>query len=428
MRVLGIGDYLDLGDLYLNLLKQGHDVRAHAADPAFSRVMRGLVPRSVDWRADLEWVRAAGRDGVVIVETADRGALQDELRAGGVQVIGGCALGDRLEGDREFAQGVMRECGMRTAPVTTFSRYSDAIAHLTGHPQRCVYKHNGHRMPADHNYVGELEDGSDVVALLDQYRRNAGDEADFILMDHIDGVEMGVGAYFDGAEFLTPACLDWEHKHFFDGDLGELTGEMGTVVSYRGAERLFGETLGRMAPRLRAAGYVGYINLNTMVNAAGVWPLEFTCRFGYPGFAILDALHEQGWEPILRAMLRLPGGGLSTASGFAVGVVLTTPPFPAMAPADRVCQLPISFRSEPTADELRHLHFAEVETDGRRWSWCGPSGYALVATGSGETVEAAQLRAYGLIGKVVVPNGRYRSDIGTRLRTSQLAFLASLGY
>ena len=185
---------------------------------------------------------------------------------------------------------------------THFDDYAAALAFLREHPARYVFKFSDGESASTRNYVGEMDDGSDVVALIERERarRVPGTAVDFVLMDHVAGVEVGIGAYFNGDSFLEPACIDWEHKRFFPGDIGELTGEMGTVVSYRGSRRLFDLTLAKIAPGLRSAGFHGYINLNTIVNAAGVWPLEFTSRFGYPGFAICDALHVEGWDRIFR--------------------------------------------------------------------------------------------------------------------------------
>src|SRR4051812_40572899 len=102
MRFLGIGDSCDLGALYMRLLDEGHEVRVHAANPLCHGTLAGIVTRVEDWKAELGWIKAAGRDGIILFENVaeQRGQLQDELRRDGFNVIGGSAYGDRLENDR----------------------------------------------------------------------------------------------------------------------------------------------------------------------------------------------------------------------------------------------------------------------------------------------------------------------------------------
>jgi phosphoribosylamine---glycine ligase len=240
-------------------------------------------------------------------------------------------------------------------------------------------------------------------------------------------LEMGVGAYFNGEDFLKPACLDWEHKRFFPGDLGELTGEMGTVVTYSRSKRFFDRTLAKMAPLLRENGYCGYINLNTIVNDEGIWPLEFTCRFGYPGYAILDPLQKTSWADLFRAMITRSTLCFDAAPGFAVGIVITTPPFPYSRDTVPVqVGLPVLFDGDLSQAEQGHVHYGEVALHNGRLVTSGASGYTLVVTGIGQTIEAARNAANALADKVVVPNARYRRDIGTRLIEGEFAKMEAL--
>lgn len=426
MRFLGIGDYLSLGDLYLRLAQTGHEVRVHVAQSEAHGILAGMIARVDDWRAELEWVR----DGIIVFETASHGAIADQLRRDGYRVIGGSEYGDRLENDRAFGQRVMRGAGMRTAPTHAFDEVDAALAFLAAHPGRYVYKLSDDTAASTRNYIGELEDGRDLVALLAS-ERDAGTRAPFVLMEHLTGVEVGIGAYFDGEHFMEPAVVDWEHKRFFPGDLGELTGEMGTVVSYRNAKRLFDATLGRIVPQLRAARHVGYLNINTIVNERGVWPLEFTMRFGYPGFAICDALHLDRWDTIFARMCAPTGfpQSFATRDGFAVGVVLTVPPFPhEYGYAELSKGAPIFFRDSLTDDDRTHLHYGEVALRDGQLVAAGSLGYLMVVTGIGAGIRAAQTDAYARARKIVVQNLRYRNDIGDRLAARDYDTLVQLGH
>ena len=432
MRFLGIGDSNDLLALYLQLEHQGHEVRVHVRDPDAADVGLGLVPRVDDWRAALPWVRTAGREGVLLFETATDGVLQDSLRREGYQVIGGSAAGDRLEAEREVGQQLLATLGLRTAETQLFVDFEAAARFVRERPRRYVYKPDGLGFASTRTYVGQLEDGTDLLPIL--ARQSATWPVDtpvrFILMDHVSGVEMGVGAYFDGRRFLRPACLDWEHKRLFPGDLGELTGEMGTLATYDGSDRFFEATLARVEPWLARAGYCGYINLNTVVNADGVWPLEFTCRFGYPGYAVLSVLQRDGWAALFRQLLSGDGGSFRSERGFSVAVVLTVPPFPYRDGYARLSKgLPITFRRDLAEDERdRHLHPGEVTRAGGMLLIAGSVGYVMVATGMGRDVPEARKAAYRTAAKVVVPNVRYRLDIGQRFIAEDRATLERLGW
>ena len=420
MRVLGVSETCDLGSMYLRLIGEGHEARVSVSEPLAAGTMAGMVPRASDWRSELSWIREAGSDGLILFEAVGFGALQDELRSDGFNVIGGSAFGDRLEEDRAFAQQLLGERGMRVAPAPEFTSAAAALADLAGRQRRSVFKRSA--SSAD-TFVGSEPDGRDVAAFL----RSGGvaDGQPFLLMDYVEGIETGVGAYFNGDRFLKPACVDWEHKRFFANDMGELTGEMGTVASFDGSDRLFEATLGLVESLFREAGHVGYVNLNTIINDDGVWPLEFTCRFGYPGFAVLEPLQSLGWGDLFRSMIRRDVDRFPTARGYSVCVVLSTPPFPY---SRKEIAIPVGLPVVADGVDPEHLHWGEVGKAENIVVTAGLYGWTAVVTGTGGSIGEARDAAYGRAERVRAPNMRYRLDIAEKLIGSDLERLRERGW
>ena len=91
MKFLGIGDYCDLGALYLRLVESGHEVKVYVENADYHGIYAGMLTFTPDWRSELDWIRQAGANGIILFESAAKGTIQDALRQEGYQVIGGSA-------------------------------------------------------------------------------------------------------------------------------------------------------------------------------------------------------------------------------------------------------------------------------------------------------------------------------------------------
>lgn len=81
-----------------------------------------------------------------------------------------------------------------------------------------------------------------------------------------------------------------------------------------------------------------------------------------------------------------------------------------------------------TLIDQKNLHLNEVEMLNGYLVTSGVNGNVATAVGNGRTIEAAINQVYALAKKVIVPNIRYRQDIGANLLTGDLQQLIEWGY
>src|SRR5262249_9056364 len=202
-----------------------------------------------------------------------------------------------LEEDRAFGQQELKAAGVAIIPQENFTSFDDAVAYVRANPHRYVLKPSGEAQNDKRLlFVGEEEDGRDVIQVLEDYKQHLADKVkEFQLQRRIVGVEVAVCAFFNGREFVTPICVNFEHKKLFPGDIGPSTGEMGTTMFWSEPNRLFNSTLKKMEAKLAEARYTGSIDVNCIVNSNGIYPLEFTSRFGYPAISIQQEGCSRRW-------------------------------------------------------------------------------------------------------------------------------------
>lgn len=411
-KFLFVSDESLSGDIAWRLKLEGHDVKVFIKSDEDQDVYDGFLDKVAAWEPHKDWA------DVIVFDDTGFGKVADNLRKEGKRVIGGSEYTDRLEEDREFGQEEMKKAGMAVLPHWDFSDFEKAISFIRETPGRYVFKPSGSISSQFKGilFLGKEESGSDLIEVLEHNKRSWAKKIKFFQLQKLaQGVEVAIGAFFNGHDYIYPINVNFEHKKLFPGDIGPFTGEMGTLMYWSEPNRIFHLTLEKMKESLAASKYIGYIDINCIVNNNGVYPLEFTARFGYPTISIQ---HEGVLTPIGEWFLRMATGEdftLRTKKGFQIGVVVAVPPFP----FDDKREFEIYKDSSILFKKQGHdgIHLGDVKMIENDWKLAGQTGYALVITGSGTTVAEARKMVYNRIGNIMIQNMYYRTDIGLRWNT-----------
>ena len=213
-----------IGDIAWQVSKEGHSVKYFIENPEEKEVGSGFVPMIDEWEKEVDWA-----DVIVFDDVLGQGEKAKKLRDRGKFVIGGSPYTDKLEDDRAFGQEELKKAGVSIIPHWEFTSFEEAIKFVHENPGRYVIKPNGEAQNIKGLlFIGEEEDGKDVIQVLSDYNKAWADKIpEFQLQKRINGVEVAVGAFFNGNEFIYPINVNFEHKKLFPGNLGPSTGEMG---------------------------------------------------------------------------------------------------------------------------------------------------------------------------------------------------------
>ncbi|MGH8596054.1 MAG: phosphoribosylamine--glycine ligase, partial [Gammaproteobacteria bacterium] len=229
-----------------------------------------------------------------------------------------------------------------------------------------------------------------------------GEEASFIVMT-------------DGATIL-PFASAQDHKTVNDGDLGPNTGGMGayspapivdSTLHARVIREVIRPTLAGMAHEGRP--YRGFLYAGLMVTPDGdLKVLEYNCRFGDPE---TQPIMMRLKSDLVEHCLAVIGGQaaqqvLEFESRAAVGVVLASGGYP----NDYAKGFPISGLDRELAD-TKVFHAGTALKDG---VVVNSGGRVLCVVGIGDSVRAAQAKAYAGVDQIQWQGMHCRRDIGYR--------------
>ena len=344
--------------------------------------------------------------------------IVDVFRARGLKIFGPTKAAAQLESSKDFAKRFMARHKIPTAGFETFTEAAAAHDYVNRQGAPIVIKADG--LAAGKGVVVAMSLDEAHAAIDDMLSGNklgsAG--ARVVIEDFLDGEEASFIVLVDGKNVL-PMATSQDHKRIGDGDTGPNTGGMGAyspapVVTPTVHEQAMRDIILPTVRGMEADGipFTGFLYAGLMIGKDGsVKTLEFNARMGDPETQpIMMRLKSDAVKMFEHAIAgTLDQANTEWDSRVALGIVMAAQNYPETPrKGDVIHGLPTG----NAAGEDAHVFHAGTADDNGNVVTNG--GRVLCVTALGDTVAAAQKRAYEAAATIQFDGMQYRKDIGYR--------------
>ncbi|MEM0514166.1 phosphoribosylamine--glycine ligase [Pseudoalteromonas sp. YIC-827] len=340
----------------------------------------------------------------------------DAFREQGLAIFGPTQGAAQLEGSKSFTKDFLARHDIPTAFYKTFEQIEPALEYIKEQGAPIVVKADG--LAAGKGVIVAMTEAEAEEAVRDMLAGNAFGEAGsrVVIEEFLEGEEASFIVMVDGKNVL-PFATSQDHKRAYNGDQGPNTGGMGAyspapVVTAEIHDRIMNEVINPTVAGMAAEGhpYTGFLYAGLMIAADGTPKvIEYNCRFGDPETQPIMLRLQSDLVELIEAANReeLDKTDIQFDPRAAVGVVLAAKGYPGSYPkGDAISGLLVEY---PEGEKVFH---AGTKQDGDKVVTAG--GRVLCATALGETVTAAQQRAYELVKAIDWYGVEYRTDIAYR--------------
>ncbi|MGQ0586006.1 MAG: phosphoribosylamine--glycine ligase [Gammaproteobacteria bacterium] len=386
---------------------------------------RNVAVAAEDIPALLELARDEGVGLTVVGPEGPLAAgIVDAFSAAGLRCFGPSKRAAQLESSKAFAKDFLARHKIPTATYRTHTEVAPALADIEARGAPIVIKADG--LAAGKGVVVATTLDEAKAAVRDMLSGNSlgAAGARLVVEDFLDGEEASFIIMAANGHALELATSQ-DHKRVGDGDTGPNTGGMGAyspapVVTPAVRERVMREVIQPTLDGLKQDGvdYTGFLYAGPLIDGRGApRVLEFNCRLGDPETQPLMMRLKSDIVDLFDAALdrKLDRARAEWDSRPALGVVMAAAGYPgSYRKRDSITGLEPARGTDLRPDlrpDLKVFH-AGTALDGARIVTTG--GRVLCVCALGDSVAAAQKRAYEGVAKIRWEGVQFRRDIGHR--------------